>query len=139
RIDYFAPNRIEDINFAFEIRDAQEQVVYGVDAQTLQQPIHACEGVGAVCFDLPRVPLLDGTYPMSVAAMTRNGGKVYDGRDTKDSFEVMQPDRQRGRVAMEPQVVHYFHNSPAGEVSDADGDGPEASGSGGSPVTAAGS
>lgn len=121
RIDYFAPKLVEDVNFAFEIRNEHEEVVYGVDTQTLQQPIHGCEGVGAVCFDLPRVPLLDGTYPISVIATTRNGGEVYDGRDGRNQFEVVQHNRDRGRVALEPKVVHYFHNSPAGEVEDIEG------------------
>ena len=63
------------------------------------------------------MPLLDGTYLISVTATTRNGGHVYDGRDLRDRFEVMQPGRQRGRVALEPKVVHFYHDptlAPAG-------------------------
>jgi ABC-2 type transport system ATP-binding protein len=112
RIDYVATERITDICFAFEVQDHRHEVVFGDDTQTMEQPIHACDGVGAVCFDLPRVPLLDGTYFLSVTATTRNGGEVYDRRDLQDQFEVMQPGRARGRVALEPKVVHYFHDDP---------------------------
>jgi ABC-2 type transport system ATP-binding protein len=120
RIDYVATQRITDICFAFEIQDVRHQVVFGDDTQTMEQPIHACDGVGAVCFDLPRVPLLDGTYYLSVTATTRNGGEVYDRRDLQDQFEVMQPGRARGSVAFEPKVVHYFHDEPEPEVEAAD-------------------
>jgi ABC-2 type transport system ATP-binding protein len=112
RIDYASTERITDICFAFELRSLDHTVVYGIDTQTMEQPIHACDGVGAVCFDLPRVPLLDGTYKISVTATSRNGGTVYDRRDLKDSFDVMQPGRARGLVALEPKVVHYYHDNP---------------------------
>ncbi len=108
RIDYVATQRITDICFAFEFRDPQGTVIFGDDTQTMEQPIHACDGVGAVCFDLPRVPLLDGRFLISVTATSRNGGEVYDRRDLQDEFQVMQPGRQRGTVALEPKVVHYY-------------------------------
>jgi ABC-type polysaccharide/polyol phosphate transport system ATPase subunit len=110
RIDYVATQRITDICFAFEIQDTQGNVIFGDDTQTMEQPIHACDGVGAVCFDLPRVPMLDGAFLLSVTATSRNGGEVYDRRDLQDRFEIMQPGRQRGTIALEPKVVHYFHD-----------------------------
>lgn len=112
RIDYATTERIEDICFAFEIRDIEHRVVFGDDTQTMEQPIHACDGVGAVCFDLPRVPLLDGTFMLAVTATSRSGGEIYDRRDLLDTFEVMQPGRARGTVALEPKVVHYFRENP---------------------------
>jgi len=116
RIDYFAPQRVEDICMAFEFRDSENNIIFGDDTQTMEQPIHACDGVGAVCFDLPRVPLLDGSYLISVTATTRNGGQVYDRRDLQDRFEVMHPGRQRGMVALEPKVVHFFHDKTADDA-----------------------
>jgi ABC-2 type transport system ATP-binding protein len=126
RIDYVATQRITDICFAFEIQDHRHEVIFGDDTQTMEQPIHACDGVGAVCFDLPRVPLLDGTYLLSVTATTRSGGEVYDRRDLQDQFEVMQPGRARGRVALEPKVVHYFHENPEPEAGEGTGAQPDA-------------
>ena len=108
RIDYVASEEITDICFAFEIDDLRGNVVFGTDTQTLEQPIAKVDGVGAVCFDLPRVPLLDGAFTIAVTATTRNGGEVYDRRDHIERFEVMQPGRQRGTVALEPTVVHFY-------------------------------
>lgn len=108
RIDYVASEKITDICFAFEIDDLQGNVIFGTDTQTLEQPIAEVDGVGAVCFDLPRVPLLDGAFTIAVTATTRAGGEVFDRRDHIDRFEVMQPGRQRGTVALEPTVVHFY-------------------------------
>lgn len=116
RVDYVTTERITDICFAFEVQDLAHNIIFGVDTQTMEQPIHACDGVGAVCFDLPRVPLLDGTYLLSVTATTRNGGSVFDRRDLQDRFEVMAPGRARGMVALEPKVVHYYHENPEPEA-----------------------
>ncbi|MEO6628819.1 MAG: ABC transporter ATP-binding protein, partial [Aquihabitans sp.] len=109
RVDYVAPERLDDIAFSFEIRDVANAVVFASDTQTLEQPIVTVNGVGAVCFDLPRVPLLDGAFAISVAATTRTGGTVFDRWDGDSAFEVMQPGAQRGTVAFEPNVVHFFH------------------------------
>ena len=111
RVDYVAPQRLDDIAFSLEIRDHTEEVVYGTDTQALAQPIVTVDGVGAVCFDLPRVPLLDGAFTVSVTATTRTGGTVFAEEDGTASFEVMQPGSQRGTVALEPTVVHFFHGS----------------------------
>ncbi|MGI8756037.1 MAG: ABC transporter ATP-binding protein [Acidimicrobiales bacterium] len=109
RVDYVAAEVITDICFAFEIADLQNEVVFGTDTQSLEQPIAQVKGVGAVCFDLPRVPLLDGTFTIAVTATTRTGGEIYDRRDHIDGFQIMQPGRQRGTVALEPKVVHFYN------------------------------
>ena len=115
RIDYVAPERVVDVAFAFEIVDQRGELIYGTNTQDLLQPIHWVDGVGAVCFDLPRMPLLDGSYLISVNAMSRTGGVVYDERFQLDSFEVMQPGSERGSVALEPTVVHFFHGEIPGQ------------------------
>jgi len=109
RVDYVAAEEITDICFAFEIADLQSKIVFGTDTQTLEQPIAQVKGVGAVCFDLPRVPLLDGTFTVAVTATTRTGGEIYDRRDHIDGFQIMQPGRQRGTIALEPKVVHFYN------------------------------
>lgn len=115
RIDYIAPQKVEDIAFGFEVRTEDGSLVYGTNTQDLVQPIHWVDGVGAVCFDLPRVPLLDGTYLVAVAATTRTGGEVYDQRFELDRFQVMQPGTERGAVALDPTVVHFFHGEIPGQ------------------------
>jgi hypothetical protein len=50
------------------------------------------------------VPLLDGTYLVSLAIQTRDEGVVYDWHEQQWQFEVMNPDRTAGIVAM-PMTV----------------------------------
>mgnify|MGYP000884390979 FL=1 len=115
RIDYVAPHRQDDIAFGLSIETQAGELVYGTNTQDLVQPIHWVDGVGAVCFDLPRVPLLDGSYLVSVNATTRLGGTVYDERYQLDRFEVMQPGVERGAIALEPTIVHFFHGEIPGQ------------------------
>ncbi|MCU1351202.1 MAG: transporter ATP-binding protein [Acidimicrobiales bacterium] len=108
RIDYLAPERIEDIAVTVEAHDDAGVLVFGFDSDGIGQPIHAVDGVGAVCFDFADVPLLDGTYRLTIMLSTHDGGVVYDRRDQQDQFDVMNPGRQRGLVSSQPKVVHYF-------------------------------
>ena len=111
RIDYVAPERIADVAFHLEIRDGGRNIVFATDTEILEQPIVTVNGVGAVCFDLPRVPLLDGAYDVTVIVTTRTGGKVFARSDDGARFEVVQTDRHRGYVALEPEIFHFFHGT----------------------------
>ena len=111
RVDYVSPQRIPDVAFTLEVRDHAQNIVYATDTETLQQPIVTVNGVGAVCFDLPRVPLLDGQFSVSVVITNRAGGQVFDRLDDGASFEVVQRDAHRGFVALEPTIVHFFHGT----------------------------
>ena len=111
RVDYVAPNRIPDVAFTLEVRDRGENIVYATDTEMLQQPIVTVNGVGAVCFDLPRVPLLDGQFSVSVTVTNRAGGQVFDRLDDGAGFEVVQSERHRGYLALEPTIVHFFHGT----------------------------
>jgi ABC-2 type transport system ATP-binding protein len=113
RVDYVASERIDDIAFGFEVQTSHGEVVFGTDTQTLGQPITELDGAGAVCFDLPTIPLLSGTFLISVSATSRSGATVYARRDRQDRFQVMSPLHQRGTVALEPTVVHL---SPAADA-----------------------
>ena len=68
-------------------------------------------GVGAVCFDLPRIPLLDGQFSVSVTVTNRAGGQVFDRLDDGAGFEVVQSEPHRGYLALEPTIVHFFHGT----------------------------
>lgn len=111
RIDYVAPERLDDIAFSLEIHDENASLIIATDTETVGMPVHAVEGVGALCFDMDRVPLLDGTYLLTIAAQTRDGGTTWDRRDQEDRFEVMNPTRERGMIHVPLKVVHYFQGA----------------------------
>src|SRR5699024_443780 len=108
-----------DIAVTFNIFNAHGELVAGTDTQMLDQPIVDFEGVGAVCFDFADMPLLDGRYSVDVSLTSRSGGIMHDSREDAVIFEIMQPGAQRGRVSLEPTVVHFFHNhAPEEPVED---------------------
>jgi ABC-2 type transport system ATP-binding protein len=111
RVDYVSPERIPDVAFTLEVRDVAQNVVYATDTEILEQPIVTVNGVGAVCFDLPRIPLLDGQFSVSVVITNRTGGQVFDRCDDGATFEVVQSEAHRGYVALEPTIVHFFHGT----------------------------
>ena len=59
----------------------------------------AAVGAGLADLSFERVPLLDGAYSMKVEVKDRLG-MLYDSRE-QQGFEVMNPDRSRGSVALE--------------------------------------
>jgi hypothetical protein len=57
------------------------------------------EGHRTVTFDFPEVPLLDGTYALTIGVHTL-GGLVYDSWEQLRRFEVAAPGRDIGLVRM---------------------------------------
>ncbi|CAN5846439.1 ABC transporter ATP-binding protein [soil metagenome] len=106
RVGYEAPARLDDVVFAMEVHDQEGNRLLGVNTDVADQPIASVEGVGEVCFEFDEVPLLDGTYLISLGIHTNDGGLEYDHRDQQDSFEVMNPTRVQGRVKFPLKIIH---------------------------------
>jgi ABC-2 type transport system ATP-binding protein len=100
RVAYEAIEPIDDVVFVIEIRDANGDLVFGSDTEILGTSFDAPPGSGRVDFRFDEVPLLDGTYGLSLGARSRSGGVVYDWRDQQDQFEVMNPGRTTGRLEL---------------------------------------
>ena len=93
RIGYHATGMITDVVFAIEIFDDDGTRLLGTTTDVLEQPIHAVAGDGQVLFRFEQVPLLDGTFHLTLMIHTRDGGTIYDQRDYEDSFQVTNPTR----------------------------------------------
>jgi homopolymeric O-antigen transport system ATP-binding protein len=92
--------RVEDLVFTIEVHDEDGDLVYGADTEILGYRFDAPAGRGGVDFRFDSVPLLDGTYDLSIGARSGSGGTVFDWRVQQDTFEVMNPGRSTGSVAM---------------------------------------
>ena len=68
-------------------------------------PIPFVDGAGEVVFDIASVPLLDGTYPITLGIHSHDDGIVYDWSEQRHWFEVMNPEKTtaHGRAAGEGQ------------------------------------
>lgn len=109
RIGYAATGMITDVAFAIEIFDEDGTRLMGTTTDVLEQYIHAVKGEGEVTFVFDSMPLLDGTFPLTVAIHSHDGGTIYDEREFQDSFAVMNPGRTRGIVNFPVKVEHLFH------------------------------
>ena len=58
------------------------------------------EGGGIVRFHFPEVPLLDGTYSVSVGVRSATDTAIFDWKDQVTKFEVANPGRSTGRVRL---------------------------------------
>ena len=108
RVQYHAAQRTEDVLFGIAIYDENGNHLYGTNTRILGVPVPPADGDGEMTFDFDRVPLLDGTYLVTLAIQTNDEGTVYDWREQQYHFEVMNPTRTSGLVSL-PLEVRFGH------------------------------
>ena len=99
RISYHANERTEDILFGIAIYDLNGTYLYGTNTAILEVEVPPADGDGEMSFEFHRVPLLDGTYLVTLAIQSIDEGTVYDWREQQSSFSVMNPSRTNGIVS----------------------------------------
>lgn len=104
KVAFEATKPISDVSIGIAIHDMEERVIYGANTELLGVDLGELNGKGSVEFSVDRVPLLDGDYPVTVGAVTKDGAKVYDWHDQKYHFSVMNPGRADGLVNLPFQV-----------------------------------
>ena len=103
-IDYEAREPLDDIVFGIGIFDTQGREIFGTNTEILEVPVSVEVGHGTCRFDIGSVPLLDGTYLVTVGIQNHGYGETYDWSDQQHSFEVLNPGRAAGLVDMPVQV-----------------------------------
>jgi ABC-2 type transport system ATP-binding protein len=120
RVSYDAEDRVEDVMFGIAIYDVKGINLFGANTKILGLEVPPAEGHAEILFSFADVPLLDGTYLVTLAIQTRDEGVVYDWHEQQWQFEVMNPDRTAGIVAM-PMTVELVAEAdekrPQGEAS----------------------
>ncbi len=105
RVSYESQKRIEDVVFGIAVYDlADGRHLYGANTEMLGAPIPFVDGAGEVVFDIASVPLLDGTYPITLGIHSHDDGIVYDWSEQRHWFEVMNPEKTTGTVALPVKV-----------------------------------
>jgi ABC-2 type transport system ATP-binding protein len=99
RVGYHATERTEDILFGILIHDQDGNHLFGTNTRILGVDVPPADGDGEMSFEFHRVPLLDGTYLVTLAIQSMDEGTVYDWREQQFSFEVMNPSRASGLVS----------------------------------------
>jgi ABC-2 type transport system ATP-binding protein len=100
RLNYEAVEPVEDVVFGLAIHDVEGRLVFGSNTDFLNVDVGRLEGAGTVTYETDAVPLLDGTYLMTIGIHSHDETTVYDWREQRFQFEVMNPYRTSGGVYM---------------------------------------
>ena len=114
RIRFDADEPVSDVVFGIGIYDNRDgRDLFGINTELLGRDVESVSGPGEVVFEIESVPLLDGTYPITVGVHSHDEGTVYDWSEQRHWFEVMNPDRRVGTVAMPVTVKVSVQQPPS--------------------------
>ena len=103
RVGYEATEPVHDAVFQMEVVGGDGSVLFRSDSEILGVTCNLDPGEGAVDFAIDSVPLLDGAYDVNVGVLTGRG--LSDWREPATRFEVMNPGRSTGLVALPVRVI----------------------------------
>ena len=105
RILYDTDDQIDDVVVGIGIHDLEGRLVFGSNTDFLGVEVAPLHGRGEVAFSTESVPLLDGTYLLTLGVHSHDEGTVYDWQEQRHQFEVMNPSRTVGQVHMGLRVT----------------------------------
>ena len=103
-VSYGAVERLEDVVFGLAVHDLEGKLVFASNTEIMGTPLGTVEGPGEVVFATDHVPLLDGTYLLTIGVHSHDEGVVYDWHEQRHQFEVMNPTRTSGEVELGMRV-----------------------------------
>ena len=103
-VAYEARQRIDEPNFGFALYDIDGNLLSGSNTRILGTGLSHIEGRGEVRFQFDSVPLLDGTYFLTLAVTNQDEDVVYDWQEQRHQFEVMNPGLAQGMLHMPTRV-----------------------------------
>jgi ABC-2 type transport system ATP-binding protein len=95
---------IDDVVVGLSIQASMGQLVYGTNTDISGVDLGRVEGRKEVSFRFEHMPLLDGTYTVTIGVHTR-GGLNYDQWEARRHFEVAAPGRDVGLVRLPINIV----------------------------------
>jgi ABC-type polysaccharide/polyol phosphate transport system ATPase subunit len=107
---------VPDAMATIAIHDDRNELVFASDPDDEACAMEIPEGGGVVRFFFPEVPLLDGTYSVSVGVRSNTQTAIFDWKDQVTQFEVANPGRSTGRVRI-PLDVSFRLRSGAGPLT----------------------
>jgi ABC-2 type transport system ATP-binding protein len=94
-----ASSPVSDVVIGVGIYGSMGWLVFGTNTEHHGMDLGTIEGRRTVTFDFLEVPLLDGTYALTIGVHT-HGGLVYDSWEQLRRFEVAAPGRDIGLVRL---------------------------------------
>ena len=99
-VDLDSLAEVDDAMATIAIHDDEGELVFASDPDDPACAMEVPEGGGTVRFHFPEVPLLDGTYSVSVGVRSAMTTSIFDWQDQVTKFEVANPGRSTGRVRL---------------------------------------
>jgi ABC-2 type transport system ATP-binding protein len=94
---------VDDVVVGIAIYNTMGWMVFGTNTQLRGVDLGRIDGRRVVTFDFPDVPLLDGTYPLTIGVHTA-GGLVYDSWEQLRHFDVAAPARDIGLARLPLEI-----------------------------------
>jgi hypothetical protein len=102
RLRYEAQRPVDDVSVGIAIYDRLDgRHLFGINSELLGIELPQLNGGGRIAFEVPAVPLLDGTYPVALEFCTRDYGYIYDHVEEAGTIQVVNGDRRVGTVAFD--------------------------------------
>lgn len=105
RICYEARTPVQSPVFGVSIFRNDDLYCYGTNTKWDGQEIRIIQGTGAVEFYIPSLPLLSGTYALTVGLMESQAIAAYDFHHKAYPFEVRAPRKDYGILYVEHQWI----------------------------------
>ena len=104
RVRYSAAEAVDEAVFGVAVHDIKGDHLFGTNTELVRLGVSVPVGDGEVAFVFDSVPLLDGTYFLTLGAHAPGGEPVYDWSEQRHSFEVVNPGRTPGLVDLRPRI-----------------------------------
>jgi hypothetical protein len=105
RIRYRAIEAVDDLVCGVAVYDNKGWLLFGWNTDSLGVDLGRIDGSGEIAFEVKEIPLLDGTYPVTVGLHSHDEATVYDWSEQRDVFEVMSPTRAIGVIQLDVRVA----------------------------------
>lgn len=110
-IGYRADDQVSDVVVGVAVYDIEGRLLFGANNRWYQIQLSVGRGEGEFVMEFGSIPLLDGTYLVTVGLVTSDEGTVYDWHEQKHHFSVMNPFKTGGLMHL-PAVISV-HPEPA--------------------------
>ena len=105
RIGYHAgQGQVTDIVAGIALYSSMGQMIYGTNSHLMHQDLDPVDGDGSITFSIREMPLLDGTYRMTVG-LHNVGGLQYDHWEQQVPFQIAAPGRDVGIVRLDTKII----------------------------------
>jgi ABC-2 type transport system ATP-binding protein len=104
RVGFHATRRLDDVLPGINVYDNLGRVLFGANNRWFPADLVVEPGDGEFVFAFEAVPLLDGTYPVTVGIVTHDEGTIYDWQEQQHSFGVLNPTLCGGVMLVQTKI-----------------------------------